>query len=243
MKKLKLLLIISISFFCVGCSNKEQNLDTIYYTLNINTILEEKITVYLDKDAKEKAKQNQEDEESVTNLEYTLLYEKSKPIFSNNEVYYNKNIDKKLNKFKVDLKYNYIEEDFTYSNYIMNCFENYDIKRNEGSLEIHLSGKFYCLHDKKNVNISVNSIFDVDSSNGTLEDDVYTWNINEENVNNVDIKHVLLRNYDGMETERENTEIDDNSGISTGNVIRIVVGGILLVGIFILRKRNLNNDY
>ena len=151
MKYYKLIIISFLSLFLVGC-NKEQDINTIYYNLDISTIFKENITVILDKDAYKKAKENQDQEQSVTNLEYRMLYEDINPINSNHNIYYNKDIIKGFNNIKVNLDYKYIEDDFIYSNYIMNCFEEYEINSNEGSLEIYLSGEFYCLNDKDKVN-------------------------------------------------------------------------------------------
>lgn len=243
MKYFKLGLITFVSLFLVGCSNNKNDMDTIYYNLNIGTTFEENITVLLDKDAYKKAKENRDMEQSVTNLEYNLLYEDIEAVHSNHVDLYTKKIDKRFNNIRVDLNYNYIEEDFTYSNYIINCFENYEIISNDKSLEIYLSGNFYCLNDRKNLNIRVDSIFDVKESNGVLEDDAYVWNINSDNVNNVDIKYVISRNYDGLVHDRSELGINEeesssNFGISAFRVVLL----ILVIGFIIGIKIKFKNE-
>lgn len=241
MKNFRLVFIIMLSLFLVGCSG-EENLDTIYYDLDISTMFEERITVFLDKDAYKIAKENQEQEQSSTSLEYELLYEDIEPVFSNHVDIYSKDIDKRLKDIKVDLRYNYIEEDFIYSNNIMNCFENYDVISNENSLEIYLSGEFYCLRDKSNVNIRVSSAFEVESSNGELEEDTYIWNINEENASNVNISHVILRNYEGMNDDRTSVAIGNEDSSDTMSIVKVVVLVLILGVLFIIKKKYVNNS-
>jgi len=243
MKYFKLVLVTFVSLFLVGCNDSKKDMDTIYYDLDIGTTFEENITILLDKNAYKKAKENIDMEQSVTSLEYNLLYEDIEPVHSNHVDFYTKKIDKGFNNIKVDLSYNYIEEDFTYSNYIINCFENYEIISNEKSLEIYLSGNFYCLNDKKNVNIRVNSIFDVKESNGVLEDNTYVWNITSDNVNNVDIKYVILRNYDGLVHDRSELGINEEESSSNFGVngFRVVLL-ILVIGFIIGIKIKLKNE-
>ena len=144
MKYFKILFIFLLTFILVGCSKSNEDKSIIYYNLDISTYFKENITFLLDRNAYEIAKNYDGTGEP---LEYTLLYDNINPIFSNYNDFYKKDIDKRLNDIKVNLSYNYIEDDFAYSSYIMNCFENYDITSNEDSFEILLSGEFYCLND------------------------------------------------------------------------------------------------
>lgn len=239
MKYKKLFGIILLTLFLSGCTNNNDDINTIYYNLNIGRIFEEKIDIYLTKDAYDLAKENEEQEESVTNLEYKLLHEDIEPIFSEHNIYYNKNIKKGSNSINVKLSYDYIEDDFIYSNYLMNCFEDYNIKSNEDTLEINLNGEFYCLHDKKQINIKVNSIFEVESTNGTLIDGFYTWNINTENVNNVNISYIISRNYDGMSKDRANTESNESN--NTGWIILRSIVIFLILGLLLILYKKYKN--
>ena len=237
MKKYKVFCILFLVMFLTGCDTKDN--DTIYYNLNIGTSLKEKLEVYLPKNAYEIAKENQEEEESYTKIEYTLLKENIEPIFSLEDVYYNKEINKNFNNIKVTLQYDYIESDFLESKYIMNCFENYDIVSYEDKLSINLSGQFYCLNDKDNLEIKVNSIFNIESSNGRLEDNSYVWNINKDNVNNVNISHVVLRNYDGMVKDREELlPVKSNNVFSKIKLVVLVI--MLLFIIILVRKKKID---
>lgn len=239
--KYKKLLFLILVLFLSACTNDSNDIDTIYYNLNISTTFDEKINIYLTKDAYKLAKENEKQEESITNLEYKLLYEDIEPIFSVHDVYYNKDIKKRFNDIKVELSYNYLEDDFVYSNYLMNCFENYHITSTEDNVEISLNGEFYCLNDKDNINIKVTSIFDVTSSNGLLVNDAYVWNIDKENFNNVDISYVISRNYDGMLKDR-NLIDKKTSNVSGFKIFKYIILFLVLGLLFVLYKKYKNID-
>lgn len=241
MKYCRICLMFVLIFFLSGCSNLDKNIDTIYYNLDIGTTYKEKINIYLPKNAYKIAKDNQEQEESFTSLEYKMLYENIEPIFSEHNAYYQKKIDKRLKDIKVTLEYNYIEDEFIYSNYIMNCFENYKIITTDDKVEIALSGEFYCLNDKDNINIKVSSIFDVINSNGLLEDDNYIWNINSNNYKNVNINHVISRNYVGMIKNKSDIISNDNR-ISNFDKVKTIILAIVLLVLLILKKKIQKNN-
>lgn len=243
MKNSKLLCLILLSLLLSGCTNNSNDINTIYYNLNIGTSFKEEINIYLTKDAYKLAEENKEQEEGDTNLEYKLLHEDIEPIFSIHDEFYKKDIDKGFNNIKVNLSYTYIEDDFIYSNYLMNCFENYDITNTNDSVAIKLSGEFYCLNDKKNIDIRVNSIFEVKESNGVLDNDAYIWNIDTENANNVNIYHTISRNYDGMIKNRDDIITKSSKGVGW-TIIRGFILVIILGLLFILYKKYKNsNDY
>ena len=105
----------------------------------------------------------------------------------------------------VTLDYKYIEDDFMKSNYIKNCFENYELISDDKTFKVDLNGKFYCYHDKK-INILVDSIFEVINTNGKVTDNGVMFVIDENNYNNIDIKYSIKRNYNGMSTSVNNEQ-------------------------------------
>lgn len=236
MKNLKRIFFLVILLFITGCEKNNYAINTINYELNIDTTFQEKIIFTLPKNAYDLATKNED--ESYTNLEYSLLYEEKEPINSNHEEKYNKEIDKEKEKVTVSLDYNYKEDDFIYSNYIMNCFENYTLESNEDSFVINLSGEFYCLNEKV-INIKINSNHDIIESNGTNTEDGYTWQINENNYTNVSIKHEISRDYYDMDQEVTNGSNSNNtwSIIKNGTVIVIAVIILLILKKFYKKQQ------
>ena len=170
---MKRIIIILLLVVCLtSCSKKESN--KIIYELNIDKYYQETITAYLPENAYEIAKK---DEEDVPPLEYIFLYEDQYPIFSNIKTKYNKDIIKDEDII-VELKYNYIEEDFFNSTYLQNCFENYNITSTTDEVNIDLSGKFYCYHDKE-IDINIKTKYPVEYTNDSKKKNQYKWTIDE----------------------------------------------------------------
>lgn len=222
LKKIYLIMILSLT---IGCTKNNTATNTINYNLDIKTTFQEKITFTLPITAYDQANKNKE--ESYTNLEYSLLNEESEPINSNHQEKYNKKIKKEKDKVTILLDYNYKEDDFIYSNYIMNCFENYNLTSNEDSFSLELSGNFYCLNDNI-INININTDYEVIESNGINTEKGYTWQINTNNYNNIDIKYEISRNYYDME-QISNNSTNSNSNKKYNNSLTIIKDLIIII--------------
>ena len=154
MRKMLFLIITFFSFSIVFAKDvSNYKVDNVYYDLNIGETYDETITAVFSKDAYEIA---DNDESDIPSLEYIFLYEKQYPILSNMNIEYDKSIKKDDDKVIVTLKYSYSKKDFANSTFLNNCFENFEVNDNE----YKLSGKFYCLHDKR-YNISVKDKYSV----------------------------------------------------------------------------------
>lgn len=186
--------------FLTGCSMKEQKypVDTIHYDLKIHDYYEENIIFTLRKDAYSYAQtQLNTDFEPI---EYLLLIDHfERPIHNNLYTLYGKNIYSLKNAIEVDLDFNYLEKDFVESNYLNTCFEKSSIKDEDQYFEVHLEGAFYCLQDKS-MTINVSSDYPNEVSNGEKKDQVYQWEINSNNRNDVDIYYKVYRNKKVMAT-------------------------------------------
>lgn len=230
------IIIVSVCVL-VGCTDKTNNIDntnmainTINYHLNITDYFQEKIEFKLSPDAYEIAKESED--YSYTNMEYSLLYEEQEPIFSIHDKKYQKEIKDSGEGVEVILSYNYKENEFINSNYIINCFENYKIYSKDDYLEINLSGEFYCL-ENKNLNIFIRSNHEVVETNGNLNDGEYQWIIDESNYQNVNIKYKINRSYSDM----AQVVYDDSSSPKAGGIIKdIIIIIFLLIGVFALSK-------
>ena len=234
MKKIMIcgLLILLIT----GCRNNISS-NTVSYNLDITDRYKEKIIIALPKNAYEIAKKYSPFKGQYISLEYTLLNEKIYPINTNSTIYYDKKIDKKDNQVNVTLTNDYSEKDFLYESYIYKCFENYNLESAEDSFEISLFGKYYCNNqfDKLVINIT-NSNYILDS-NGTKTKNGYTWTIDKNNFDNVNIHYMFSRDYDSMPTN----VTQNNSGVSPFkrifSFITLIIMIILIVFLYNLYKR------
>lgn len=221
--------------FLTGCDSFV-DANVVDYELNIDKTISEKIIVGLSGNAYDIANIDVNSESTAISLEYSLLNENQNPVFGNHDDLYNKRIIKRNNGVTVLLDYEYIENDFLYNNYIMSCFEKYAINSKEDTLEILLSGKFYCFDNNglEKVNINVNTRYDVISSNGDKTEKGYSWQINRNNYENVNINYMISRDFKGMADKVNNS---NNIIIDLVKLFGLIV---CLFVIYILYKRMKN---
>lgn len=181
---------------------------TTNYNLKIsNDSFEENISVHIDKSEIPSYTGGEvETDDQITpflNNDYSAL-------FSDNNAYYEKNRTDFDNYIQVDMNYNYSEEEFSDSNSLKLCFSDYEFTY-EDSYYIHAYGEFYCLYsDDINISIETNNKViknNADSVNGN----VYTWNVNKNNVRNVNI------------------EFEVEKGFSIKNFIYYVLGAVVVI--------------
>lgn len=225
MKKRFNLLIIVSCIFLVGCTKYDYDIDTINYELNIDKTFNEKIVFTFGSDAYDIV---YDPDFTGIIMEDEILNNDNYAINSNVDSIYNKKIYRSNNKIEAVLNYNYLESDFVYSNFIMNCFENYDLIGYDNTFEVNLSGEFYCLSDKS-MTINVTSTHEVTDTNGERDGNKYTWYINQDNYNNVNIHHVISRDYDKMSTSTNN-----NVGNNIFNIIKNIVVILVIIVLLVL---------
>ena len=103
------------------------------------------------------------------------------------------------------------------------CFDDFNFEEDENFYVLTAKGKFGCLYDNTEVKLNVVTDKYVSEHNGTKKGNTYTWTINKNNRNNMDIKIIVMKN-----------KVSDE--ISTGEIIKrifkallalfMVVGGI-----------------
>ena len=230
----KIIIIILALFIITGCSINNSNEtnykeNTINYNLYINDYYMENIDFYLPENAYEIADKNDQVEYDL--IEYILLKDNfSRPIHNNNKTFYQKTINKLDSAIKVNLRFNYLEEDFINSNYINTCFENKDINSTDDYFEIHLSGGFYCLQDKE-LTVQVTSNYVEEETNGEKVNNSFKWVINNDNSNNVNIYYKLYRDKSKMINSYDNVPKVSNSSNNNILIIEfIVIVSILIIG-------------
>ena len=110
------------------------------------------------------------------------------PFFGNEKIVYNKTVNKNGKTTHVELNYDYSHADFLNSNVYKSCFENSNFVTNKKYYDLNFSGTFYCLYGNELViNIKTNN--EVISNNADkVNGNVYTWIINKDNKDKVDIQ-------------------------------------------------------
>lgn len=238
MKKIKYLVVLFVILLLSGCGGSKSNYDvnTINYILDISDTYMETIDFVLPADAYEIMHNPKED--AALNLEYLLLETNDQyPYFYSADITYEKKISKYKDRVDVSLKYNYIEDEFLYHNYIMMCFENYDIRSTSDYFEVNLSGEFACMHDMDKLNIFVNTDYVVKDTNGIKKENGYNWTIDKNNYKDVNIYYKLKRDYDDMLKEipkEENVFLKNFKNILK---LILIIGCIFLLVIFYKRKK------
>ena len=220
MKK-NIICLFFLVFLLTGCGEKYDNDENkIIYNLNVGNTFKENIVFTYSNDTYKTVKSEPKDNDSSDGW---LLFEKINPIDSLNNVFYDKKIIKNKGFVNVVLDYEYLEKEFLRSNFIMRCFENYDLSSYEDYFVINLSGEYLCWDDKK-IEINVSSDYNVSSTNGEKIDNEYIWNITGDNYQNVDIQYVVSRDYNKQDSKH-------NSDVNLRNLNYFVM---LIIGIFLI---------
>ena len=215
MKKLVLLSVIFL--LLTGCSS--------VYNVEItdNTIKEEFITSIPDSErvGNEILDQYSEPDDPIT----PFISEDQYPFVDNKEIIYKKDVKRNGNNTIVKLSCEYDIDDFKRSRVYNECFEKSYIKREDGYLRLGFVGEFYCLYgDSLKINIKPKNKVINDTSND-VNNGVYSWTINDNNVDKVNIQMI----------------IEDNQDTQSSNKIVLILLGVLIIfvifGIIIFRKR------
>lgn len=230
MKKILLCIIICLLLCSCGKNIEIIEKNSINYNLSIGETFDENI-VFSFENKQEDVNSNELEESGgeYSSLKNTIINDNIHSLYYDGDKFYKKVIDKKKNVTNVEISYNYIEDEFIYSNLIMSCFENYEINSKDDYFEINLMGKFGCLDNMDKVDINIKSEYDVIDSNGEIVDNRYHWVIDKNNEDFTFISFKIARDYNKMSKEIVNNK---SNGVLVG-IIKIIS---LVVVIFILYK-------
>lgn len=197
LKKHKILLLILFSFMLTGCS--------VDYTLELNDKVKETIKVNASGDI------NEIEQELEILTPVVDVFEEGH------------NYRKLKNGNTLTYSYTYDVDSFSEAFVADSCFDDFNFEEDENFYVLTAKGKFGCLYDNTEVKLNVVTDKYVSEHNGTKKGNTYTWTINKNNRNNMDIKIIVMKNRVSAE-------------ISTGEIIRrifkallalfMVVGGI-----------------
>ena len=113
--------------------------------------------------------------------------------FSNPNVYYNKKVEEFGDYYSVNMNYQYRASEFKDSNSLNMCFDSFEFDDSK-NYYIHAEGAFYCLYPNT-LSISIKTRNKVIKNNADeIKGNVYTWIIDNNNRNNVDIEFEITKN-------------------------------------------------
>lgn len=177
MKKVKIILIIAC-FILTGCS-AEYNLE-----FSNDKIKEHIVANILDTDIpKQIANPISELDDQIT----PFIENEQYPFSNNDDIKYNKKVEKKSNATTVTLDYEYSHEEFKNSKAYSTCFAEKSFEETKKGYNLKFSGHFYCLYgDSVTINIKTNN--EVISHNADkVSGNTYTWVINKDNAQDANI--------------------------------------------------------
>lgn len=157
-----------------------------------------------------------------------FLEEETSALFSNPNVYYNKQVQDFSTYYNIKMDYEYLPSEFKDSNSLNLCFDNFEFYEDE-NYYLHATGTFYCLYSDE-VKINITTKNEVITNNADeIKGNTYIWNINGRNKNNIDIEFEVSKKISYMKY------------IKYGLLIILLVGIIYLIN-KLLTKNKINNE-
>lgn len=214
MKKIGLILIMLL---LTGCTCK--------YEIEINSdSIKEKITSEIYASDYEEVVPGIDPDDMTSSFVNNEQY----PLNNREDITYDKTVTNKGNYEEVVLEYEYSFDDFkNYSN-TLRCFENVLFEKEDNEINVKLSGQFYCLYGES-LDIVISSKNRITNANGKKIANTYTWTINNDNFQDVNIEF----------------KISETSMIKYYiyiGIIAIAVIGIIIFVLNVLNKISSRND-
>ena len=180
MKKIILLLCI---FFLTGCT-QEVNLEFKNNEVNSNLKISVTDIEYQNSDYYD------DNYNSVKDYFSTLQIPK---LYNSNEVYQKQDIKEKSDKIVLEYNTAYTFLEFENAYLLNRCFENVISKTTKDNLYLHLNGEFYCYFNE-DIDLNFKTKYKIIESNyEKKKGNIYSWKINEENYEDVDILFVISK--------------------------------------------------
>ena len=174
LKKHKILLLVLLSFMLTGCS--------VDYTLELNDKVKETIKVNAPGDI------NEVEQELEVLTPVLDVFEEGH------------NYRKLKNGNTLTYSYTYDVDNFSEAAVADACFDDFNFDEDEDSYVLTAKGVFGCLYDNTEVKLNVVTDKYVSEHNGTKNGNTYTWTINKNNRDNMDIKIIVMKNMVSKET-------------------------------------------
>lgn len=178
---------------------------------------------------------NQEEKLSATLYEYFDEREILAFDDMNYKDFYNKKVSKNGRSLDINYTYKYTYLDFYKSSMLNTCFEDFIVLNEDNYFYVKAFGKFNCYYDDTKINIKTDRKV-INSNHDSYKDGVYTWNIDRDKSNNVNIIFQVDKESHFVEEDSSNK---NNSGIDLLTIVGIFlgIGALVILGI-IMKKQN-----
>lgn len=218
MKK-RIILLIIVGLFLTGCTNQ--------YNISINgdTISEELISTIPSSDIIVQSEEEKAAGIEADDLITPFIEEDQYPFTNNEKIKYKKTVSKNGNNTIVKLNYDYSIDDFKKSRVYNECFEKSILSREDGYIRLAFMGEFYCLYgDSININVTSDRKI-LDDTADDVNNNVYSWTINDSNQDNVNIQLIL------------DDSINGSGGTVTTIIFAIVLILFIIIDIYIITNK------
>jgi uncharacterized lipoprotein YehR (DUF1307 family) len=126
---------------------------------------------------------------------------------------------------KLTYSYTYNNDSFKDSALTDACFDNFTFVEGDDYYSIKAKGQFGCLYDNEKVNINVITSKYVSEHNGKKNKNTYSWTIDKNNRDNVDIQILVMKKDPASETTF--SELIKRI-FKAGVVLFMIIGGIIV---------------
>lgn len=150
------------------------------------------------------------------------------PFYDNEEIKYKKDVNKSGDTTTINLDYEFTHEEYLKSNVYNSCFEEKNFDKKGDNYYLSFSGSFYCLYgDSITINVKTNNKV-IENNADKVNGNTYTWVINKDNVQDVNINMVISK----------------DSAIVEKVVIFIVIGVVIVLAIaaYVVYQKIKNRD-
>ena len=178
---------------------------------------------------------NQEEKLSATLYEYFDEREILAFDDMNYKDFHNKKVSKNGRSLDINYTYKYTYLDFYKSSMLNTCFEDFIVLNEDNYFYVKAFGKFNCYYDDTKINIKTDRKV-INSNHDSYKDGVYTWNIDRDKSNNVNIIFQVDKENHFVEEDSSNK---NNSGIDLLTIVGIIlgIGALVILGI-IMKKQD-----
>lgn len=150
------------------------------------------------------------------------------PFFNSEKVKYNKDVKKSGDITTINFDYEFTHKEYLDSYVYNSCFEKKNFSTEGDNHYLSFSGDFYCFYgDSITINIKTNNKV-IENNADKVNGNIYTWVINKDNFNDVNIDMVISK----------------DSAVVERVIIYIVIGIsiVLFIAGFIVYKKIKNRD-
>lgn len=232
--KIKIFVLSLLVLVLTGCSASYD------ITINSDNIIED-LTVTIPKN-------------TVTATQGSSLGNINVPLTQNTAAgeYYNSSLDEDNTNYYLNFNYTHTYDSFQQSYFATRCYQNISLEEDEDYLTLSTSEAFLCLKMEdgasiENATINIKTDFKVIENNADrVNDNVYTWDINENNYQNKPIYLQIEKIEDNALAsagQAVSDLVEEESSLGFVFIVVILAVLVLIVALFIKHKRGKVNRF